>query len=522
MSIVVRTISGDQRRIPATQGTQHPDNATKPAWSHRADARITLEMEGEEALANFRLGIDETMWDNEGKHADYGIGLKLVEQHNDFFTERQLGRDLYITYRIPNRWKQRGGVHRHVFTAIAAENETLASYGFHERAFFEVILPFTEDAFQLLGVQMDYVLNNGGRRLPEHLEIIPLIEGPDRLGDVRGILDGYVRGMKRIFGIDLTYVRPFTARSDPAMDSGLVCADLFAIGAASEYERYARDSGVACYPIIGAGSCTFRGGLAPDAVETFVQKYPGYRTATVQSAFRYDYPEELVREGIQCLAERLPETEARVLDDVEMAFIYELMGIFSRPYKAIVTRQEDGRIPVAETIVEIADKFIPSNRERAGHVGTFGYGRDLGGTAVNLPRAIKYCAAFMTLGIPPELIGLHDGLNETRTRGLMPAMERLLPHLQSDIARALRYVDVEVLDRLSCKSEAWAAIRADVTAAAEYTGETPGPRSADESRHLNYTRAFAGLYESFDGDPEMAAEMTEAAVKAAVRRRYLG
>jgi len=127
MSISVRTISGDERRIPATQGTQHPDNATKPSWSQRSDARITLEMEGEEALANFRLGIDETMWDNEGKHADYGIGLKLVEQHNEFFTERQLGRDLYITYRIPNRWKQRGGVHRHVFTAIAAENETLAS-----------------------------------------------------------------------------------------------------------------------------------------------------------------------------------------------------------------------------------------------------------------------------------------------------------------------------------------------------------------------------------------------------------
>ena len=251
-------------------------------------------------------------------------------------------------------------------------------------------------------------------------------------------------------------------------------------------------------------------------------EYPGYRTATVQSAFRYDYPEDVVRAGIQCLGERLPENEARVLDDVEMAFIYELMGIFSRPYKAALTRREDGRIPVAETIVEIADKFIPSNRERAGHVGTFGYGRELGDSAVNLPRAIKYCAAFMTLGIPPELIGMHAGLNEARDRGLVPALERLLPHLQSDLAKALRYVDVEVLDRLACKSEAWASIRADVTAAAEYTGETPGPRTADEARHLNYTRSFAGLYESFDGDPDMAAEMTQEAVKAAVRRRYLG
>jgi len=128
----------------------------------------------------------------------------------------------------------------------------------------------------------------------------------------------------------------------------------------------------------------------------------------------------------------------------------------------------------------------------------------------------------MTLGIPPELIGMHDGLNETRARGLIAVMERLLPHLRDDLTKALRYVDVEVLDRLSCKSEAWASIRGDVTAAYEYTGEQPGPRSADEARHLNYTRSFAGLYESYNGDPEMAEEMTQEAVKAAVRRRYLG
>ena len=31
-----------------------------------------------------------------------------------------------------------------------------------------------------------------------------------------------------------------------------------------------------------------------------------------------------------------------------------------------------------------------------------------------------------------------------------------------------------------------------------------------------------GADRSFDGDPDMAAEMTQEAVKAAVRRRYLG
>ena len=195
------------------------------------------------------------------------------------------------------------------------------------------------------------------------------------------------------------------------------------------------------------------------------------------------------------------------------------MGIFSRPYKAALTRREDGRIPVAETIVDIADKFIPSNRERAGHVGTFGYGRELGDSAVNLPRAIKYCAAFMTLGIPPELIGMHVGLSEARDRGLVPALERLLPHLQADLAKALRYVDVEVLDRLACKSEAWASIPADVSAAAGYTGERRAAhrgRSAASQLHAQ----LRGPLRELRRRPDMAAEMTQEAVKAAVRRRY--
>jgi phosphoenolpyruvate carboxylase len=178
-------------------------------------------------------------------------------------------------------------------------------------------------------------------------------------------------------------------------------------------------------------------------------------------------------------------------------------------------------MPIAESVVEIADKFIPSNRERAGHVGTFGYSREME-DAVNLPRAIKYCAAFMTLGIPPELIGLAEGLKEARTRGLMPALESLLPSLCEDIAGALRYVDQEVIDALACDSEAWGSIREDVAAAAEFTGEKPGPRSADESRHLTYTRSFADMYRHYNGEPDVAEEMTQEAVKAALRRRYLG
>jgi phosphoenolpyruvate carboxylase len=519
----LRTISGNERRIPATMATQHPDNASKPSWSTRNDARITLEMEGDEASRNFLLGIDETMWDNEGKHADYGIGLKLVETYQDYFTANQIGRDVYITYRIPNRWKQKGGVHRHVFTAIAAENETLASYGFHPHAFFEVILPFTEDQFQLLGVQMDYILNNSGKRIPEYLEIIPLIEGAARLFDIQHILEGYVNGMRRIWGLDIHYVRPFAARSDPAMDSGLVAADLFALGAVSEFEKFARRSHVPVFPIIGAGSCVFRGGLSPDTIDDFVQKYPGYRTVTVQSAFRYDYDEESVLQGVRRLKECLPTTETRVLGEREMATLAELIDVFSTPYKSTVTLRENGRMPVADTIIEIADRFIPSHRERAGHVGQFGYARSVENAAeVELPRAIKYCAAFMALGAPPELLGLGRGLAVARERGLIDDLERFLPLLKQDIGRALRYVDEDSLEYLAGQSPAWATMREDVKAAAEYAGQKIGPQTPDDVRHLTHTRNFVELFKVYDGSPEMAEEMTNEVIQAAKRRQYLG
>jgi phosphoenolpyruvate carboxylase len=446
-----------------------------------------------------------------------------VETYQDYFTEHQIGRDLYITYRIPNRWKQKGGIHRHVFTAIAAENETLASYGFHSHAFFEVILPFTEDEYQLLGVQMDYILNNSGRRVPEYLEIIPLIEGPARLANIQGILNGYVQGMRRIWNLDPAYVRPFAARSDPAMDSGLVAADLFVIGALSEFERFSKAMGIPVFPIIGAGSCNFRGGLSPDRIDDFIAKYPGYRTATVQSAFRYDYPEDVVRSGVDRLHELMPHSDARVLSDSEMVTLNELMDIFATPYKATVTQREHGRMPIADSVIEIAERFIPSHRERAGHVGQFGYTRAVeNAEAVELPRAIKYVAAFMALGIPPELVGVGRGIDTVRERGLLEQLERLLPLLRNDLSRSLRWLDVDALDYLASQSDAWAKVKEDVRLVAEYTEQQPGPQSSDEVRHVTHTRNFVELYKRYDGNPEIAEEMSDEALKAAKRRQYLG
>ena len=71
-----------------------------------------------------------------------------------------------------------------------------------------------------------------------------------------------------------------------------------------------------------------------------MHNYPGYRTATVQTAFRYDHPQENVREAIQRLGELMPETEPRILSDEELANVYQLMDAFSIPYKAIIWHRD--------------------------------------------------------------------------------------------------------------------------------------------------------------------------------------
>ena len=524
MSEHVTTLSGHQRQIPATMATQHPDNARKPHWSRRNDAKVTLEMEGQEAYQNFsRLGIEETMWDNEGKHVDYSIGLKLVETYTNFFSQNQIGDKTFITYRIPNRWKQRGGIYRHSLTAVAAENETLQYYGFHCPAFFEVILPFTDNPYQLVGVQYDYLANTSFERIPKFLELIPLIEGAARLSDIQTILGGYLQAMQTIWETRLSYLRPFIARSDPALDSGHVAADLFALGGGSECYKFGGANRVAVFPIVGAGSARFRGGLTPWSVQDFVSKYPGFRTATVQSAFRYDYPDEDVKSGVAQLRELLPTSEPRVFDGTESRGISELIEVFTAPYKATITRKEAGQMPIVDAVTTIADKIIPSHRDRAGHVGYFGYSRDIGsGAEVELPRAIKFVAAFMTLGIPPELIGTGRGLHEAKQRGLLPLLERVLPQLREDLAKALGYLNHGVLAHLARHSEVWASIVEDVQMIEAYTGVRAGPQSEEEMAHSSCTDMFYELYRAKDGRSDRQAGAEDYALQAAQVRRYLG
>ena len=90
------------RKIPRTMSTQHPDNARVPEWCSLRDVIQGDDEIYEAYYAYSILGCEEVMWDAEGKDIDPDVVRKLLLAHPEFFREKRLGRDIFLTYRIPN------------------------------------------------------------------------------------------------------------------------------------------------------------------------------------------------------------------------------------------------------------------------------------------------------------------------------------------------------------------------------------------------------------------------------------
>jgi phosphoenolpyruvate carboxylase len=190
----------------------------------------------------------------------------------------------------------------------------------------------------------------------------------------------------------LPYQRVFLARSDPAMNYGLVSAvmlnkiALCNLGAASERTK------TPLYPIIGVGSAPFRGNLRPDTVDRVSAEYPSAHTFTIQSAFKYDHPLDAVQSAVRQLEER----EVGVPVPVDEKQCRAIIGKYTKAYISELHELSD--------IVNRVAAFIPGRRKRKLHIGLFGYTRSTGG--ITLPRAITFTAAMYSIGVPPELLGL--------------------------------------------------------------------------------------------------------------------
>lgn len=474
------------RKIPATMATQHPDNANAPYWDERGNPFIGVHKEIKESVICFEdLGVSEFMWDWEGKNADAGVINKFFSNHYEYFLNNQLGQDKFLTFRIPNIWEEKGYSLMQAMTVILSGEDLARDLDFPNRPLFEVILPMTERADQLMRMHelfeklADFKSSQFNPNDPannNYLEIIPLTESVESQQGIRALLEEYVRLHTVHFSRPPEYIRPFLARSDPALVSGLLATVLGNTIAVSEVYEFANHTKIPVYPISGVGSLPFRGGLTPDTVGAYIKKHPGIRTVSLQSSFRYDHPKAKVKAAVK-------ELETGLVSGIP----HHIIPNHQKQLKAIGKQSaEFYRTTLNAILPDMQDIFaaVPARRERRQHIGLLAYGRTMG--TVKLPRAITFTAGFYSIGVPPEFIGLGRTLDMLKSAEL-ELVRDLYGSLQETLDRAGRYLNNENLELLAQDNSAWKEIQKDIRLVENILGMKFGPLTVDEKAHKNLT-----------------------------------
>lgn len=490
------------RKIPPTMSTQHPDNVTLPSWVK--GEIIAGEDEVHEVYFAFKeLQCKEQMWDWEGKDVDPNVLRKLLVNYPEFFKEHILGKDFFITYRVPNP------------SVEAAEKKVLIEalesiprcYDVAERFYskkvsppiFEVILPLTTSHFELLRVELYYrkiIVGKEKMRLsdvesvsvydwvggfqPKKVEIIPLIEDWNSLLNIDQILSEYLKVLKP------AYLRVFLARSDPALNYGLIPAVLLTKIALSKICKTSDRYETKLFPIIGTGSLPFRGHLAPNNLDNFLEEYAGVRTVTIQSALKYDFNHNVARKTVTVLNKELKERRPEVVTEEEERAIKKLIEMFRIGYQR--------KIEGLASIINYLAGFVPSRRARKLHIGLFGYSRQVG--KKQLPRAIKFTAAMYSLGIPPELVGANVFANISEKQWKL--LEKYYVHWKTDLSFAAEFLCWQNLNYLMGEKEIIKSvtekfklrkvipqIMKDLETLEQITGIHLGPKRLSHRKHAN-------------------------------------
>jgi len=494
------------RTIPGTMATQHPDHAGRPFW--QKEAFIPSLAESKELFLSFaELGISEYMWDWEGKLVDESILERLFGEKYDFFKKFPLGKERFLTFRLPNSKVENEFRLGRALIGMLSSASMAKKVGMHSPPLFEVILPMTESAEEMISIQeafaeitsLKHPLNKFQKNLLSHILLIPLFEQVSTIINSDKLLERYLLLHKKIFKFKPVYMRPFIARSDPALNSGLVPTVLAVKIALSRYKKFEARHKIPLYPIIGCGSLPFRGGLYPLRPERFLNEYKGVRTVTIQSAFRYDYPKNTVIKAIKTLSKGLPKGQPAILTADEEKAVIEAIKPFEAAYKNTMA----GIAPVINRMAA----FIPKRRERVQHIGLFGYSRGSG--KVSLPRAIGFTAVLYSLGIPPELIGTGRGLAAAKKAGSLPLVEKYYSNLKHDLYFAGKFFYRPGLENLAKKSPAWKKILIDVKEIEKYLGKPFAPKYLNEQEHQLLS---ARLHKNFTNGKNIGRLIEQSAV----------
>jgi len=385
------------------------------------------------------LKCREQLWDYEGKEVDNFVVKKLLSRYENYFKKKTLGEDLRLTFRVPNPSveKTEGKVLVETLMTIARSSDTASLFYSRDVVpIFEVAIPMCSSAKDILKVRYFYknfisgieenmlvdekVKDWIGRIEPKDIGVIPLVETKDAILRSDEIIKDYITETKD------DYLRFWIARSDTALNYSSLGAVLIIKTALDKIERIAEEMSVNILPILGCGSAPFRGNFTPQDYEHILRGYPSVHTFTIQSSFKYDNDEEDVKkaiEGIEKSVKRkpLPVEEEKILPVLEKV---------STAYEREVSL-------IADMVNRMA-VYVPERRMRKLHVGLFGYSRSL--SRIHLPRAIKFCAALYSYGLPPELLGL-DALDEND----IEVVEEVYPNFRKDIATSLQYLNKENL-----------------------------------------------------------------------------
>lgn len=351
-----------------------------------------------------QLRCSEQMWDSEGKAVDNQVVEKLLSRYTDFFKKNMLGKDIFLTYRVPNPSveKEQGKILLETLHSIPRAFDVANAINGRVPPIFEVILPMCTTAQEIERVRQYYEKVIIGKKdtkvadvsvkqwvgdfKPEGINVIPLFENYDAFLNAHTTLAKYLRGKR------LEYQRVFLARSDPALNYGSVSAVLLAKIALQRLDALERRSGTEILPILGVGSAPFRGNLRPDNVSNCSEEYPSIQTFTIQSSFKYDHPFRDVANAVDILEHGRRRPPLPIEEEEALRLIKKIKSTYQKQI-----------VKMADMVNGIA-AYVPARRARKLHVGLFGYARSMG--SVTLPRAIKFCAAFYSMGLPPELLGL--------------------------------------------------------------------------------------------------------------------
>ncbi|MBI5680096.1 MAG: phosphoenolpyruvate carboxylase [Methanobacterium sp.] len=394
-------------KIPRCMSTQHPDNVNPPFFS--TDPELSGEDEITEAYYVFsHLGCNEQMWDCEGKEVDNYVVKKLLTKYGSFFNERILGKDNFITLRVPNPTVEKAEAKILLETLESIPRSFDAAklfYGKDNVPVFEVILPMTASSDCLDRIYRyyhDFVVGKQnkpfkqgditiaewiGEFKPEKINVIPLFEDMENMLNAHNMTRDYLKDKS------VEYQRVFLARSDPAMNYGFISALILNKIALQKLVKLEQETGVKIYPIIGMGSAPFRSNLRPQTVERISKEYPNAHTFTIQSSFKYDNPPKEVISAIKILNER----KTTIPEEIDEERCIEIIEKYSNEYQRQI-------LEIAPVINKIA-KYIPVRRKRKLHIGLFGYARNIGG--ISLPRVITFTCALYSLGLPPEILGIN-------------------------------------------------------------------------------------------------------------------